>query len=205
MLLAPGLHHQGMTHSKIASLAGVGMLALGLCGAVEAGQWDVVLNGKAIHLDADREWNENNYGLGIEHEFNPESRWVRMALGSGFRDSDDRMSYMAGGGIKRRFRVPVGARRMHVDLGAVGFVMTRHDVNENQAFPGILPAFSVGTRQVAVNFTYLPGQIADQYTHARRSDPDLDGILFMQIKLNAGLFGFGGRRNADSGLLASAE
>jgi hypothetical protein len=104
------------------------------------------------------------------------------------------MSYMAGGGIKRRFRIPAGQRRVHVDLGAIGFLMTRHDVNGNEPFPGILPAVSVGTRQFAVNLTYLPGQYAERIAAARQADPGLNGIWFMQLKLNVGLFGFGGQR-----------
>lgn len=167
------------------------MLALGLCGAAQAGQWDVVLNGRSIHVDADQDWNEANWGLGVEHEFNPDARWVKVALGNGFRDSDDNMSYMGGGGIKRRFQVPLGRQRVHVDLGAIGFLMTRHDVNDNQPFPGVLPAFSVGTRQFAVNLTYLPGQFAERFAAARTHDPSLDGIWFVQFKLNVGLFGLG--------------
>ena len=182
-----------MAHSKITRLAGVGLLAFGLFGIAEAGQWDIVLNGKSVHLDADADWNEDNWGLGFEHEFNPESRWVRIALGNGFRDSDDHMSYMGGGGIKRRFRLPIGDRRVHLDAGAIGFLMTRQDVNNNRPFPGILPAISVGTRQFALNLTYLPGQIAEQIANARTADPNLDGILFLQFKLNSRLFGFGGR------------
>jgi hypothetical protein len=42
--------------------------------------------------------------------------------------------------------------------------------------------------------TYLPGHIADEVTNARAADPNLDGIMFIQFKLNAGLFGFGGNR-----------
>jgi len=186
-----------MAHSSITRLAGVGMLALGLCGATQAGQWDIVLNGHSVHVGADREWNESNWGLGVEREFNPEARWVKVALGNGFRDSDDNMSYMGGGGIKRRFRVPLGRQRVHVDLGAVGFLMTRHDVNDNDPFPGILPAVSVGTRQFALNMTYLPGQFADRIAAARSHDPGLDGILFMQFKINLDLFGIGGGRDME--------
>jgi hypothetical protein len=101
------------------------------------------------------------------------------------------MSYMAGGGIKRRFRLPFGQRRFHVDTGAIGFMMTRHDVNGNQPFPGVLPAISVGTRQVAINLTYLPGHIAEVVANARSADPNLDGIVFLQFKINSRLFGFG--------------
>ena len=194
-----------MVCSKITRLAGVGLLAIGLFGTADAGQWDIVLNGKAIHVDADKDWNEDNWGLGFEHEFNPESRWVKIALGSGYRDSEDSMSYMGGGGIKRRFRVPVGQRRMHVDLGAVAFVMTRQDVSNNSPFPGILPAFSVGTRQFAVNMTYLPGQFAEKFAKARTADPNLDGIFFVQFKLNSRLFGFGRSRASDGFAANTAE
>jgi hypothetical protein len=183
-----------MAHSWITRLAGVGWLALGLLGTAQAGQWDIVLNGKSIHVDSDRDWNESNWGLGFEHEFNPEARWVRVALGNGFLDSEDKMSYMAGGGIKRRFRLPLGDRHVHVDVGAVGFFMTRHDVGNNRPFPGILPAVSVGTRKFAFNLTYLPGQIAEDVARARTADPKLNGILFVQFKVNSRLFGFGGGR-----------
>ena len=186
-----------MAHFKSTVLAGVGMLAAGLFGTANAGQWDVVLNGKAIHVNAEKDWNESNWGLGFEHEFNPEGRWVKLALGNGFRDSDDEMSYMGGGGIKRRFRIPMGERRVHVDLGAIGFVMTRQDVGNNSPFPGILPAVSVGTRQFAVNMTYLPGQLAEDVASARTADPSLDGIFFVQFKLNSRLFGRNGFRLGD--------
>ena len=194
-----------MAHKRFTRLAGVGLLAIGLFGVAEAGQWDIVLNGRSIHVDADKDWNESNYGLGIEHEFNPDARWVKVALGNGFRDSEDQMSYMAGGGIKRRFQLPVGQRRVHMDLGAIGFFMTRHDVNSNEPFPGILPAFSVGTRQFSVNLTYLPGQYAERIAGARSADPDLDGIIFMQFKINARLFGFGGGRNSEIFAATAAE
>lgn len=181
------------------------MLAIGLFGAAEAGQWDIVFNGRSIHVDADRDWNESNYGLGVEHEFNPDSRWVKVALGNGFRDSDDHMSYMGGGGIKRRFRMPIGQGRVHLDVGAIGFVMARQDVNNNHAFPGVLPAFSVGTRDFSVNLTYLPGQFAEELTGARTADPSLDGIFFMQFKLNARLFGFGANARGERFAANDAE
>jgi hypothetical protein len=102
---------------------------------------------------------------------------------------------MGGGGIKRRFRLPIGQRRFHFDAGAIGFVMTRHDVNGNEPFPGILPAVSVGNGQFAINLTYLPGHVAERVARARTADPDLDGIIFLQFRINARLFGFGGGRS----------
>jgi hypothetical protein len=186
-----------MAHLRINRLVGVGLLAVGLFSAAEAGQWDIVFNGKSIHVDADKDWNEANYGLGVEHEFNPDARWVKVALGNGFVDSEDHMSYMGGGGIKRRFRLPLGQQRIHMDVGAIGFLMSRHDVDSNAAFPGILPAFSVGTRDFSINLTYLPGQFAEKYAGARTADPALDGIFFLQFKLNAALLGFGASRGQE--------
>ena len=155
---------------------------------VSAADWNVVVNGKAIHIDSDRDWNENNWGLGFEREFESRSRWVRVALGNGFIDSESNMSYMGGGGIKRRFNVRAIAPDFYVDVGAVGFLMTRQDINNNRPFPGILPALTIGMRNFAINMTYLPGVAAEQVAAARQVDPGLDGILYIQFKLNARLF-----------------
>lgn len=160
-----------------------------LCGATQAyGQsnWDVVLNGRSVHIHASQQWNEDNWGLGFEREFSGGSRWVKLALANGFRDSLDHPSYMAGGGLKRRFRL--FEDRFYVDLGMIGFLMTREDVNHNRPFPGVLPAVTLGTKRLAVNVTYLPESAVDGVTNANRRDPTLNGILFVQFKLDASLF-----------------
>ena len=162
--------------------------------------WDVVVNGRAVHMNAAADWNEENWGLGIEREFDTQSRWIKVAVANGFKDSLGEPSYMAGGGVKRRFRVV--SDDFYVDLGVVGFLMTREDVNDNQPFPGLLPAMTVGSKRVALNFTYLPGSVVDRVTSSRLRDPELDGVLFIQLKLDSSLFGFGGRRRD---LFASAE
>jgi hypothetical protein len=153
--------------------------------------WNVVLNGRAVHLDAAAEWNEANWGLGLEKEFDSGSRWVKVALANGFKDSLGEASFMAGGGLKRRFR-PM-SNQFYVDVGAVAFVMTRDDVNDSRPFPGILPAMTIGSRHVALNLTYLPQHAVNELTHANRRDPSMNGILFLQLKLNAAMFSFGGR------------
>jgi hypothetical protein len=175
---------------------GTAILGLFCTATATASDWGIVLNGKAFHVDAAKEWNESNWGLGIEREFHSTSRWVKVALGNGFLDSQNDMSYMAGGALKRRFRAPRLGQHVYFDVGAIAFAMTRHDVNDNQAFPGILPAFTVGTRVLALNLTYLPGHVANQMTRVDRVDPSLDGIFFLQLKLNARLFSSGGRRLA---------
>ncbi len=106
--------------------------------AAQAQDWSVIVNGKAIHLNASRNWNEDNYGLGLEREVEGSSPWVRLQLVNGFLDSADHMSYMAGGGLMRRFRFPELFPNVHVDVGAVAFVMTRADVRQKSPVPGRL-------------------------------------------------------------------
>ena len=74
--------------------------------------------------------------------------------------------------------------------------MTRHDVKRNEPFPGLLPAMTFGTANVAVNLTYLPGSIGHRVTNGRRIDPNIDGVLFLQLKLDAGLFSLRSRRKS---------
>ena len=164
--------------------------------AFAQGDWGVVLNGRALHLDAAQDWNEDNWGLGFEKEFNPNARWVKVAVGNGFRDSLGEPSYMAGGGMKRRFRLPNVYDGFYVDVGLIGFLMTREDVNNNQPFPGVLPAITFGMRHVALNVTYMPDAVVDRVTNAHLVDPDMKGVVFLQLKLDARLFGMGARRLA---------
>lgn len=153
-----------------------------------ATDWSVVLNGRSVHIDASKDWNESNWGLGLERQFDGDARWVKIVLGNALKDSQNEMTYMAGGGIKRRFKPMAGTRDFHVDVGVIAFGMIRKDVNRSEPFPGVLPALSFGTPSVAVNVTYLPGSIGDRITNGRRIDPEIDGVLFFQLKLDAGLF-----------------
>jgi hypothetical protein len=155
------------------------------------GSWGVVVNGRAVHINASRDWNEDNWGLGFEHEFASSSPWVKVALANGFKDSMGNPSYMAGGGIKRRFTMR--SRDFHVDLGGVAFVMTRQNVNHNEPFPGLLPAATFGFKRVALNLTYMPEVVVDRVTSSKRHDPTMEGVFFLQLRLDASLFGFGRR------------
>src|SRR5690606_17687 len=134
----------------------------GLSSPASAQDWSLVLNGKSIHVNSSKDWNEQNWGLGLEREFDADARWVKVAVVNGFRDSQDEMSYMAGGGIKRRFRLDPLAEGLFIDVGVIGFVMTRQDVRNNEPFPGLLPAMTVGTRRVALNVTYLAERMVDR-------------------------------------------
>ena len=161
-----------------------------ICGPVVAeGDWGVVINGRSIHLNAEKHWNQENWGLGFEKELNSSARWVATAVANGFKDSMDNPSYMAGMSIKRRFRMP--SNHVYFDAGLVGFMMTRHDVRHNEPFPGALPTLTFGARRFAVNVTYMPESVVDHVTDARLLDPAITGVIFIQLKLPLGRFGPG--------------
>ena len=156
------------------------------------GGWDVVLNGRAVHMNAANDWNEDNWGLGMEREFATRGPWVKVALVNGFEDSMGDTSYMAGGGLKRRFRLGRDDD-FYIDVGGVAFLMTRETVNGGQPFPGLLPAATFGFKRVAMNVTYMPESVVDRVTNSKKYDPSMQGVFFLQLKLDASLFGFGRR------------
>jgi hypothetical protein len=158
--------------------------ALLLSVSCQAANWDLVVNGKAFHIGAEHNWNEDNWGLGFEREFASHRRWVPFAVGNGFRDSMNHMSYMGGGGIKRRFRPGGWMRDLYLDVGLVGFLMRRQNIRNGNPFPGLLPIISIGNRRVALNLTYLPDSAVDSLTRNRRADPNMDGVLFLQAKFS---------------------
>ena len=170
------------------------LVFISIVSPASASEWGVVLNGRSFHVNADRNWNESNWGLGVEREFQSYGPWVKIAVANGFVDSRYEMSYMAGAGIKHRRWL--GGGRFYRDLGIVAFLMTRDDINHGKPFLGALPTLTLGTRSVAMNVTYMP---AGAVNH--KADPSLHGVLFFQFKLDASLFGFGGRGPwlADSG------
>ena len=151
------------------------------------GDWGLVINGRSVHLNAEKHWNEDNWGLGFEKEFNSSSRWVATAVANAFKDSMDNPSYMAGASIKRRFRVPSDS--FYFDAGLVGFLMTRQNIRHDAPFPGALPTMTFGTRHFAVNVTYMPGSVVEHVTDAHLLDPSITAVLFIQLKLPVGYFG----------------
>jgi hypothetical protein len=185
LAFASGMPHRTWIVCLVGALAAFGQNAV----AQSNGSWDVVLNGRSVHMNATHEWNEDNRGLGFEHEFPTSSRWVKGALANAFEDSVGDPSYMAGGSLKRRFFLR--SDDFYVDLGGVAFLMTREQVNGNRPFPGVLPAATIGFRRVAVNLTYMPEVVADRVTNSKKHDPTMEGVFFVQLKLDASLFGFG--------------
>ncbi len=166
------------------------LLLLWTAHAASAGEVHTVINGKSFHLGSERDWNEENYGLGVEYQFATDTRWKSVLMANGFRDSDNNMSYMAGGGLHRNLYASERLGGVYVDLGLNAFLMTRQDVNDGQPFPGVLPNVTVGNRVVGVNLTYLPNAAIRKVQDPRARDENMRGIVFLQFKVNvAGMLG----------------
>ena len=159
----------------------VALLTLGLSsGASHAGDLSLLINGKAFHINAPagKEYNERNWGAGIQYDFDPIGRnkqWRPLAMASGFQDSFKNPSYYAGGGLVRRFVPFSSLNNFHVDTGVVAFFMTREDYNNNNPFFGMLPVLSVGTQRVSLNLTYVP-----------KVHPKMVQLVFIQLKVSLG-------------------
>jgi hypothetical protein len=149
-----------------------------------AGELSAVFNGRSFHLGASDDWNETNYGLGVEYHFASQSRWKTMVMANGFRDSNDDMSYMAGGGLYRNLYATDRLNGLYVDAGINAFLMTREDVDGNRPFPGALPSLAVGNRYMGINITYLPKRAVEKLHGAKMSDESISGIVFLQFKVN---------------------
>jgi hypothetical protein len=152
-----------------------------------AGELSAVLNGRSMHIGAAQDWNENNLGLGVEYQFASESRWKKVLMANGFRDSTKNMSYMAGGGLHRTLFDTPRLGDFYVTVGINAFVMTREDVNGNRPFPGVLPSLTIGNRYAGINLTYLPAQAVERLIDTRMVDESISGIVFVQFKVNLDL------------------
>ena len=136
----------------------------------------LLVNGKSIHMkkNADENYNETNWGFGFQYEFAKIGHgWVPFATVSGFKDSNNQNSYYAGGGYMRRLLLIRTLNQLHMDAGLVGFVMSRQDFKNGDPFVGALPAFSLGTKDVSVNITYIP-----------KVHPKIAELWFFQLKLS---------------------
>jgi len=155
-----------------------GLLLLTMCcgsTVAQADQLNLLVNGKAIHLGvpAGTSLNEKNWGLGLQYDYNLiNDKWLPFTAVSGFIDSMDKPSYYAGGGLLRRYQIGhIRNEALNLDAGVIAFLMTRNDYKNQRPFPGILPAFSFGTRKAAINLTYIP-----------KVHPKLIALWFIQLK-----------------------
>lgn len=126
------------------------------CTAVNAGNLHLIVSGKSIHLNSETSFNEKNWGLGFEYDFEERNKWIPLITGVIFKDSLENTSKYLGGGTKRRFLLGDDPDDMHMDAGVFAFVMTRQDYKNNDPFIGALPFVSVGNSRFSVNLTYVP-------------------------------------------------
>ena len=173
-----------MKKSRILSLVSTVLLAVSPVTTAHAGDVSLVINGKSHHYNSSYDWNENNFGLGLEYRFETTSRWKKIVMANGFRDSVDNMSYMAGAGLHRRLLETRRFSGFYVDAGINAFIMTREDINHNKPFPGMLPSLSIGNRYAGFNLTYLPTKAIQDMVNADFVDPTISGILFVQFKVS---------------------
>jgi hypothetical protein len=140
-----------------------------------AGELSVLVNGWAKHVDvpAGTKYNEKNWGTGFQYDYDRVGdHWVPFVTAAGFKDSESNMSYYAGGGLMRRFDIAPKLDNLYVDVGLVGFVMTRKTYKDNDPFLGALPAATIGTDHFSVNVTYVP-----------KVHPKLVPLWFFQFKV----------------------
>lgn len=141
-----------------------------------ADELSLLINGKAIHLgdSPSQNLNEKNWGLGLQYDWErANDKWRPFATVSEFRDSNNNTSYYAGGGALYRFQFDSA----HVDVGGIGFLMTRKNYKNGDPFIGILPALSIGTKNVALNITYVP-----------KVEPKAVPLWFFQLKITLSEF-----------------
>ncbi len=143
---------------------------------VYADDFSLLLNGKALHLQGapagQPSFNEENWGAGFQYDFTDNhTDWIPFVTVSGFLDSHKNPSYYAGGGMMRRFKW--AETGLYTDVGIVSFLMTRENFKNNQPFLGVLPAMTIGTKNVALNVTYIP-----------KVDPKMVALFFFQLKVN---------------------
>ena len=103
-------------------------------------------------------------------------------MANGFRDSNEQMSYMAGGGLHRTLYSTDRFNGLYIDAGINAFLMTRKDVNDNRPFPGILPSLTIGNHHLGMNLTYLPKKAVEEIYDNQMTDPSMSGIVFLQFK-----------------------
>ena len=173
-----------MRQARIVSVLIFVLAVIAPTSSASADKLSVVVNGMSYHVDSSYDWNETNYGLGVEYQFSSQSRWKTLTMVNGFRDSNDEMSYMAGAGLHRRLVESERLAGFYLDVGLNAFLMTRKDINDNRPFPGILPSLTVGNRHMGINLTYLPRQAVQDVLEADMVDPTISGIVFMQFKFS---------------------
>lgn len=156
--------------------------------AIHAGELSAIVNGKSYHSGALENWNENNYGFGLEYEFSSSSRWKTKLMANSFIDSTENMSHMAGAGLHRRLWESSSLHGAYADVGINAFLMTREDVDSSRPFPGALPSLTLGNRYIGVNLTWMPRKAVEEMYGTEDVDEGISSIFFLQLKVSTAIF-----------------
>lgn len=167
---------RGVTAVTLAAACLV-MVGIALPAIARAGELSLLINGTALHDGQPRngaQLNERNWGAGLQYMMAKVSGgWFPVLTAAQFLDSNGNSSSYAGGGVMRRYQAFGGAARdLNFDAGFIAFMMTRKGFNNDNPFPGIIPAFSLGGEKVSVNMSYIP-----------RVDPTSVPLLFLQLRI----------------------
>ena len=87
---------------------------------IVADSLNLIINGKAFHQE-NKNYNEDNWGLGLEYNFEENKKWINFVNGGFFKDSNSNTSKYLGGGTKRRFLLTDNIDGWHVDAGLTAF------------------------------------------------------------------------------------
>ena len=71
-------------------------------GSASASSIRTSINERSHHVDATHDWNENNLEIGIEYQFDSNSRCKTAAMSKCSRDCNDKMSYAVSGRFQWR-------------------------------------------------------------------------------------------------------
>jgi hypothetical protein len=139
--------------------------------------------GLSYHSTRDRDWNENNYGLGIGLAARePGSTVEAVAVAATYRDSFNEQAYLLQAGVRKTFGDFDG---LHASVsGTIGIL--NGSGNKGAAF---IPVASVGYDWLDLCVTYIPSQkqVGIEY---KSIDPERTNLLetsvvaiFVKIRL----------------------
>lgn len=128
---------------------------------IKNGGWDFYVPVHTIHMpyaytyeERHQRYNNNPFGFGIGRgKYLENGNWNGF-YAMEFKDSNSYPSWMLGYGYKWLWGDSNG---FYAGSGVSAFLMTRKDYGHYTPFPGIVPIFTLGFRNISVETAYVPG------------------------------------------------
>lgn len=108
------------------------------------GDYYLNLNGMSKHLGSNKEYNENNPGLGLTIDNDG-----KFITAGGYKNSFGEPSYYLGGGVKKR----LGGKDFYIEPGVLAGLISGY---EDTLTPMIMPMLGVGGRNNGLNLMLAP-------------------------------------------------